>query len=155
MVEAACLAHDLGHPPFGHLGEEVLDELATYQDGGGDQDGFEGNAQSFRVITKLALRFDECHGLDLTRATLSACLKYPWIRDLGTPKKRRKVGAYRSELPDFEFARFECDGELKTAEAELMDWADDIAYSVHDLEDFTRCRVIPWDRILEDREALS
>jgi dGTPase len=136
VVEAACLAHDLGHPPFGHLGEEVLDELMR-SDRGSDPEGFEGNAQTFRVLTKLALRFDECHGLDLTRATLSSCLKYPWIRDTADPKKKRKCGAYQSEREDLEFARLGCDSEFKTAEAELMDWADDIAYSVHDLEDFT------------------
>jgi len=88
VVEAACLAHDLGHPPFGHLGEKVLNELVTIQ---GDQDGFEGNAQSFRVLTKLAIRFNRCDGLDLTRATLAACIKYPWRRD-PSHKEIEKMG---------------------------------------------------------------
>jgi len=78
VVEAACLAHDLGHPPFGHAGEETLDKLVEKA---GDPDGFEGNAQTFRVVTKLSVRYDLCPGLNLTRATLAACLKYPWLRD--------------------------------------------------------------------------
>jgi dGTPase len=144
VVEAACLAHDLGHPPFGHVGEHVLHKRV----GRDDSDGFEGNAQSFRILTKLAVRFDECPGLDLTRATLAACLKYPWFREPGTRNRSKKWGAYRSEREDFEFARELFDNSAKTAEADLMDWADDIAYSVHDLEDFHRCGAIPWHRIL-------
>jgi dGTPase len=144
VVEAACLAHDLGHPPFGHVGENILHvEVARH-----DADGFEGNAQSFRIITKLAVRFDECAGLDLTRATLAACLKYPWFRKPGSPDRSKKWGAYKSEQDDFKFARELFNHSGKTAEAELMDWADDIAYSVHDLEDFHRCGVLPWHRIL-------
>jgi dGTPase len=71
----------------------------------GDPDGFEGNAQSFRVVTKLAVRFDECDGLDLTRATLNACLKYPWIRAESDPDRARKWGAYAIDREDFDFAR--------------------------------------------------
>jgi dGTPase len=144
VVEAACLAHDLGHPPFGHVGEEVLHELVVRQ---GDPDGFEGNAQSFRIITKLAVRFSECPGLDLTRATLAACLKYPWMREPDNPGRSKKWGAYRSDVDDFHFARDGL-GQATTAEAQLMDWADDIAYSVHDLEDFHRCGALPWPSIL-------
>lgn len=154
VVEAACIAHDLGHPPFGHAAEEVLDELVRNAGGGTfDPDGYEGNAQTFRILTKLAIRFgtsDQCLGLDLTRATLAAVLKYPWLRDHSDPKKRGKWSAYRSEEIDFLWAREFHPGEAKTAEAELMDWADDIAYSVHDLEDFHRVGVIPWWSILND-----
>lgn len=149
VVEAACLAHDLGHPPFGHLGEKVLHRLVDEK---GDKDGFEGNAQSFRVLTKLAVRFKECEGLDLTRATLAGCLKYPWIRDIKDSNKSGKWSVYSTEKDDFDFAREGWPGETKTAEAELMDWADDIAYSVHDLEDFHRCRAIPWYRIFDSDE---
>ena len=77
VVEAACIAHDLGHPPFGHVGERTLNELVVKN----DDDGFEGNAQSFRIITKLAIRFPDIDGIDMTRATLAACLKYPWYRE--------------------------------------------------------------------------
>jgi len=129
VVEAACLAHDLGHPPFGHIGENVLCNLV---EASGDEEGYEGNAQSFRIITKLAVRFEGCDGLDLTRATLAATLKYPWTRDKNDPKKTKKWSVYNSEQDDFEFARTLNRGEKKTLEAELMDWADDIAYSVHD-----------------------
>jgi dGTPase len=153
VVEAACLAHDLGHPPFGHLGEEVLRECVTTY---GEAEGYEGNAQSLRILTKLAVRFEACDGLDLTRATLAACIKYPWRRNAAHPIKSQKWGYYATEQEDFTFARMASGLETKTAEAELMDWADDIAYSVHDLEDFHRCRLIPWREVLsaEGREKL-
>lgn len=150
VVEAACLAHDLGHPPFGHIGEKKLDELM--RDGGRGGEGFEGNAQSFRVITKLSVRFAQANGLDLTRATLAACLKYPWVRDRKIDKKSKKWSVYASEKKEFEFAREFHRHEHQTTEAHLMDWADDIAYSVHDLEDFHRCRAIPWNEILNDKD---
>src|SRR5579875_2761288 len=145
VVEAACLAHDLGHPPFGHIGETELNRLVEEH---GEPDGFEGNAQSFRIITKLAVRFRECPGLDLTRATLAASIKYPWFREPEHQSRRDKWGAYRLDSDDFLFAR-EGLGEQRSVEADLMDWADDIAYSVHDLEDFHRCGAIPWDTILD------
>lgn len=145
VVEAACLAHDLGHPPFGHAGEHVLNDLVENK---GDADGFEGNAQTFRVITKLAVRFPETHGLDLTRATLAACLKYPWLRDSNDPDRSAKWGAYRLDKADFEFATQGLERGKQTLEAALMDWADDISYSVHDLEDFHRVGAIPWSAIL-------
>lgn len=150
VVEAACLAHDLGHPPFGHIGEETLHKLVLR---GGDTDGFEGNAQSFRVMTKLAVRFDDVDGIDLTRATLSACLKYPWFK-AAEGKAAKKWSAYRSEDADFQFAREFHRHDQKTLEAELMDWADDVAYSVHDLEDFHRCNALPWRRVFEDRASI-
>lgn len=154
VVEAASLAHDLGHPPFGHAAEEALDDLVRNSPGDlANPDGYEGNAQTFRILTKLAVRFgveDQCLGLDLTRATLASVLKYPWLRDHEDDKKRGKWSAYRSEEKDFLWAREFHPGDGKTAEAELMDWADDIAYSVHDLEDFHRVGVIPWWSILKD-----
>ncbi|MCW1987643.1 UNVERIFIED_ORG: dGTPase [Sphingomonas sp. R1F5B] len=153
-VEAACIAHDLGHPPFGHAAETLLDELVRKApNGDANADGYEGNAQTFRILTKLAIRFgndNQCLGLDLTRATLAAVLKYPWLRDHDDVKKAGKWSAYKSEADDFHWAREFHPGDGKTAEAELMDWADDIAYSVHDLEDFHRVGVIPWWSILKD-----
>jgi dGTPase len=89
VVEAAALAHDLGHPPFGHAAEEELKELA------GNADGFEGNPQSFRIVTRLAAHRESYVGLDLTRATLNAILKYPWFRDDGPPEKANKWGRTR------------------------------------------------------------
>lgn len=163
VVEAACLAHDLGHPPFGHAAEKELDRIVQglhLKDPDPtlfDTDGYEGNAQTFRILTKLAVRYDpeQCHGLDLTRATLCAVLKYPWLRDHGEKKKRKKWSAYASETPDFEWSRELNSGEEKSIEADLMDWADDIAYSVHDLEDFHRVGVIPWSAIKSQKQRES
>ncbi len=138
VVEAACLAHDLGHPPFGHTAEEKLNELAN------EIGGFEGNAQSFRIISKLAFKSESYGGLDLTRATLAAVLKYPCLKGQNK-KKLNKWGAFKSEIDDFNFAR-KLGPEKKfqrTVEADLMDWADDVTYSVHDVEDFFRAGRIP------------
>jgi len=150
VVEAACLAHDLGHPPFGHIGEHTLDELVREH----DTEGFEGNAQSFRILTKLAVRFPDSPGIDLTRATLAACLKYPWMRGKKGKKSKKKWSAYTSEKEDFDFARQFHDHEEKTLEAELMDWSDDVAYSVHDLEDFHRCNALPWQRVFGEKDRI-
>jgi dGTPase len=164
VAEAAALAHDLGHPPFGHAAEEELDnlivaELASSTDHAGrtheenSGEGYEGNAQSFRVVTELAVRRPEStHGLDLTRATLNALLKYPWQweRGLGIPKK---YGAFACDRHAFQFARAgtrvigERPQRVRSLEAQIMDWADDIAYSVHDTEDFYRAGLIPLDRL--------
>jgi dGTPase len=136
VVETACLAHDLGHPPFGHLAEKELDRLA------GAFGGFEGNAQSFRILTKLAFRSAEYRGLDLTRASLNAVLKYPWLRGENASYPE-KFGSYESERRDFDFARDSAIPRVRCVEAELMDWADDITYSIHDLQDFYRAGRIP------------
>ncbi|MGO7921975.1 dGTP triphosphohydrolase [Rhizobium ruizarguesonis] len=150
VVEAACLAHDLGHPPFGHVGEALLDKLVLRH----DPDGFEGNAQTFRILTRLALRFAEHGGLNLTRATLAATLKYPWLRDRTDDNKKSKWSAYRDDRDAFLFAHeFHAENE-KTIEAALMDWADDIAYSVHDLEDFHRCGAIPWFEVVASQQMI-
>lgn len=153
VVEAACLAHDLGHPPFGHAGEHTLNKLVEDK---GDADGFEGNAQTFRIITKLAVRFPLIDGLDLTRVTLAGCLKYPWLRDKKIVSRTEKWGAYQLDREDFEFARQDLADDKQTLEAALMDWADDIAYSVHDLEDFHRVGAIPWTSIFsaEGRDSI-
>lgn len=146
VVEAAGLAHDLGHPPFGHLAETVLDELVV---AAGVAGGYEGNAQSFRIVTTLAIRTEAKDGLNLTRATLNSILKYPWMRETAG-KKSKKWGAYESEREDFEFARRYLQGdEPKTLEAEIMDYADDIAYSIYDLEDFYKAGKIPLERLSE------
>ena len=149
VVEAAALAHDLGHPPFGHIAERVLDKLVR---DAGNSDGFEGNPQSFRIVTRLALRHQDFPGLNLTRATLNAILKYPWLRGTGGGLRELKWGAYSSESEEFEWARELGPTDAKSPEAELMDWADDIAYSVHDLDDFYRAGLIPLDRLLTNAD---
>ena len=149
VVEAAALAHDLGHPPFGHVAEKRLDKLVRESS---NSDGFEGNPQSFRIVTKLSLRNQDFHGLNLTRATLNAILKYPWLRGTDGAPREDKWGAYSSESSEFQWARELGPKDTKSLEAELMDWADDIAYSVHDLDDFYRAGLIPLDRILTDSD---
>lgn len=148
VVEAAALAHDLGHPPFGHVAETELDQLLVEA---GLPDGYEGNAQSFRIVTKLGVRYSELPGLNLTRATLNALLKYPWQRGRN-PAKPNKWGAYRSETAEFAWARTLTPdiGQRVCVEAALMDWADDVAYAVHDMSDFFRAGLIPLDRLTSD-----
>jgi len=150
VVEAAAVAHDLGHPPFGHVGEQ---ELRKQLEAPPNLvwDGFEGNAQSFRIVTKLALRSPSVPGLNLTRATLNAMLKYPWTRQ-SEGDKAEKYGVYQSDDADFKFAREYSRDDKKSLEAEIMDWADDITYAVHDAEDFYRARLIPLDRLASSKD---
>lgn len=143
-TEAAALAHDLGHPPFGHLAEQVLQ-------GRSSKASFEGNAQSFRIVTRLSLRNPEIVGLNLTRRTLNGLLKYPWLHAEDPPIRAEKWGAYDADRAYFDWAR-ECvpTPDTRTLEAELMDWADDVTYAVHDMDDFYRAGLIPLERLTVD-----
>jgi dGTPase len=149
VVDAAGLSHDLGHPPFGHIAEEKLDALMTEV----GSDGFEGNPQSFRILTVLAVRAEDLPGLNLTRATLNAVLKYPWLRDRADADKSRKWGAYVTESDLLAWVRSGSPEGQKSVEAAIMDWSDDIAYAVHDVEDFYRAGMLPLDRLSREDEV--
>lgn len=161
LVETACLSHDMGHPPFGHNGEQVLNDFAK------DCGGFEGNAQSLRLLTRIEpkrfVRADSVTpettepraeaaveaeaaagggarlvsvGLNLTRAVLDAATKYPWPRGAHpVDPDSVKFGVYEDDLPVFEWARRGAPPNRTCFEAQVMDWSDDVAYSVHDFED--------------------
>jgi dGTPase len=150
LADAACLAHDLGHPPFGHNGEIALARFAA---GCG---GFEGNAQSLRLLTRLEAKVPGA-GLNLARATLDATIKYPWPAAVDTVPRPDGAAATQFPPPGLpgeetlptpeKFGYYADDGEVfgwirdgaprrrTCLEAQVMDWADDVAYSVHDLED--------------------
>ena len=148
LMEGACLAHDIGHPPFGHNGEEALNQIAQ------SCGGFEGNAQSLRLLIRLeaktVLPDGKSIGLNLTRASLDAATKYPWTRAVNA----KKFGVYEDDLEIFNWYRQGVDSGKSSMEAQIMDWSDDIAYSVHDLEDSLVSGQIKLDQLSDDLPKL-
>jgi dGTPase len=148
VCEAAAVMHDFGHAPFGHVGEEALcaaiDAAAVRW--GLDADavgGYEGNAQTFRLVTSRLTGHSDLPGLNLTRAALDAALKYPWARGEVSrakwcfyPSEREEAARVRDGVPPERHWQ-------RSVEAQVMDWADDVAYAVHDIEDFTLAGAIP------------
>ena len=130
LVEAVCLAHDLGHPPFGHAGEEALGELME------SRGGFEANAQNIRIITLLDERRQNLQGLNLTRSTLDGLLK---CKDMYQKNANQKKFYYDDDCSKAAVSwasKYSYPSQTEVSfECQIMSWADDIAYAVHDFED--------------------
>ena len=163
LVEAACLAHDLGHPPFGHNGEKALQsEMRVHANS-----LFEGNAQSFRIVTHLEPKIfgetangtDRWVGLNLSRTTLCAICKYPRVETpemLDLKGKDRKFCIY-CDPSDQEYFAWLWEGKpeeaRRTLATEILDVADDIAYAVHDFEDGVWAGMIPLYELMASEES--
>jgi dGTPase len=139
LVEAVCLAHDLGHPPFGHTGEHILYELMRHHG------GFEGNAQTFRILTCLERKHAAYDGLNLTYQTLDGVLKYKTCIDAAALAAAegpvKGFYAWDQELIAT-IVNYTGNAYAPSFECQIMDVADDIAYSVHDLEDSLKAGLI-------------
>ena len=132
VVECASIAHDFGHPPFGHKGEEVLNHILMKNHGL----KYEGNAQNFRILMFLEKRAGSESGLDLTAAVLLGINKYPFLIE----EEGRLKGCLGAEWDIIRELRdiWKMPVGCSTLEAQLMDLCDDIAYSTHDIEDGIR-----------------
>ena len=147
LAEAAALAHDLGHPPFGHAGEQTLDACMREVSRRAHLKGkralrFEGNAQTFHILVSAEPKSPSYPGLNLTRATLAGVLKYPYEQDIGNDKF-----IFSSDLPVAQWALQRGAAIMHTSKnparrqpktslaCQILDWADDCAYSIHDVED--------------------
>lgn len=170
LVEVSCLVHDLGNPPFGHYGEDIirnwfkewfdsdtyklaserfeeLDEQQKY-----DFIYFEGNAQGIRILSKLQFLNDE-YGANFTLATLGTLMKYPWASNDEKNKalKKKKFGYFYSEKELFREikSKIGIDGCRHPA-TYILEAADDIAYLTADIEDAVKKKVLNWDKVYKN-----
>lgn len=161
LCEAAAVLHDLGHAPWGHVGEAILDrEVANAAEAPppdgwelADHGGFNANAQSFRLATVGIVHDRGTPGLQLTRATLDAALKYPWTRGNRPSGKKGTFSVYPTEHADLAWVREGVPEPLRheqTLEAQIMDWADDVVYAVHDIDDWHRTGYMPLARLAQN-----
>ncbi|MDE3075077.1 MAG: dNTP triphosphohydrolase [Chloroflexota bacterium] len=140
LCEAAGLAHDIGHPPFGHAGERVLHHCLR------QAGGFEGNAQNLRVLTKLEVKSELYDGLNLTRAALDAVFKYKRSYQEARAAGEEKF-FYDDDLSLAEWICQEPRDRRPSFECQIVEWADDVAYSVHDVEDGMQSGLISLERL--------
>jgi len=169
LVEVTCLVHDLGNPPFGHYGEDVIrnwftkwfqsenfkkieqDYSAHYgtltQQMKNDFRLFEGNAQAIRILTKLQFLNDE-YGANFTLGSLATLMKYPWASNDAKAEKKRKFGFFYSENALFEKLQVDVGiGGRRHPATYLLEAADDIAYLTADIEDGVKKKAVPWDQV--------
>jgi dGTPase len=147
LVEAACLAHDLGHPPYGHRGERTLNRLMR------PWGGFEGNAQTLRLLTETI--FDH-GGMSPSRGLLDGVLKYKTLRAELSDPERHFIYNDQDRYLDFVLAGRDFPAGLspgparngfRSIECQIMDWADDTAYSLHDITDGIQAGFVTQDRL--------
>ena len=152
LVEAVCLAHDLGHPPFGHSGERTLQELM------GPWGGFEGNAQTLHLLTETIYQNESgVRGMAPTRALLDGVLKYkklfrefpsaPSNHFLYDPRERHRAFVLGDTAIPAELHADETLNAFKSVECQIMDWADDAAYSLNDIVDGVTAGFLTIERI--------
>ena len=152
LVECACLAHDLGHPPFGHSGERTLQELMQ------PYGGFEGNAQTLHLVTETLYQNDSgVRGMQPTRALLDGVLKYKKLRgEFASPPSQHFLYDAQRAYRDFVFGGAEIPAALhsglalnalKSVECQVMDWADDAAYSLNDIVDGVKAGFLTIERV--------
>ncbi|HVU32902.1 MAG TPA: dNTP triphosphohydrolase [Opitutaceae bacterium] len=152
LVEAVCLAHDLGHPPFGHSGERTLQELMI------PWGGFEGNAQTLHLLTETMYQHEDgVHGMLPTRALLDGVLKYKKLfREFSAPPSNHFLYDPQENVRTFVFGGTalppalhagETLNSFKSVECQIMDWADDAAYSVNDIVDGVKAGYLTIERI--------
>ncbi len=146
VVEAAALAHDIGNPPFGHAGERYLNTLAK------EFGGFEGNAQTFRILTTVEQKRADFQGLNLTYRTLLAVLKYynKFNAKLSESSYSKQKFIYDKDYELVQKILSETGVELRTIDVQIVDLADEIAYAAHDLEDGLRLGSFTLDDIYHD-----